>query len=295
MAILAWDDTDTWDNATDTWDGTNLPPGDKVRAAWKFNRSMLKGGDELKLGGTAAGGVTITTPHTWVHEEPVSAALLNREIRDRLNQTFPALAQAAGDLFYSDSAHHVARLPIGPLGAHLKEGPDLLPQWSSMPELIGYREFSAGGTYARTPFPGSLAGLTGPGFGTRTFAIVPSPGGGNVAIDFVVPASGAIIAEATWNSFSGKYLSPPNPDGSLFTWFALADGGGSVISGTQLAIGLVHGSATRYRMRVSGLDVGSHATLQLASCVSVYSYWYQSGTDVDGIDYGPLTFGIYEA
>lgn len=51
-----------------------------------------------------------STPRTFVANEIISASLLNTHIRDQLNETVPAKAVAAGDIFQATAANAIARL-----------------------------------------------------------------------------------------------------------------------------------------------------------------------------------------
>lgn len=59
-----------------------------------------------------------TEPRTWVANEIVTAAYLNG-VRDILNLTAPALAQAKGDLIAGASANAPTRVPVGADGTML--------------------------------------------------------------------------------------------------------------------------------------------------------------------------------
>lgn len=49
--------------------------------------------------------MTWTTPSTWTTSQVVTAADLNTDIRDNMNETSAATASAAGDLVYADAAN----------------------------------------------------------------------------------------------------------------------------------------------------------------------------------------------
>lgn len=71
-----------------------------------------------------------TTPRDWVHGELVTAAIMNQHVRDNLQETAVAKAQAAGDLFYATGAHALTRLPIGSNGQILTVSGGL-PVWTN--------------------------------------------------------------------------------------------------------------------------------------------------------------------
>ena len=55
-----------------------------------------------------------TTPRTWTTGETVTAALMNAQVRDNLNETDAASVSAAGDLVYADAANSMgSSLAIG--------------------------------------------------------------------------------------------------------------------------------------------------------------------------------------
>jgi len=54
-----------------------------------------------------------STPRTWVTGEVLTAALLNTELRDNLNQTGPALVTTAEDILVASGANALKRLAVG--------------------------------------------------------------------------------------------------------------------------------------------------------------------------------------
>jgi hypothetical protein len=68
---------------------------------------------------------------TWVTGEVVTAATLNAEVRDALDETAVAKVTTAGDLTYATAARVLARLGIGTAGQVLVvNGGATAPQWS---------------------------------------------------------------------------------------------------------------------------------------------------------------------
>lgn len=89
-----------------------------------------------------------TAPKTWTSVVlPVSD--LNTHVRDNFNETAPAKAVAAGDLFRATGANAIARIAVGTAGQHLRVVSGL-PAWSSVRDALAVRktanESASGGT-----------------------------------------------------------------------------------------------------------------------------------------------------
>lgn len=138
-----------------------------------------------------------TAPRTWTVGEMVTAALLNQQIRDNLLLTAPALAAAAGDTFYADADHSLARLALGSANRFYRvNGGATAPQWDALsdddlyPWLIsidpaaGANSSPGTGTILNpagsNPVYGVRAVLSGNGTGAYWY--VPIVGGGTYSL-----------------------------------------------------------------------------------------------------------------
>lgn len=71
------------------------------------------------------------TQRTWADGDYVTAAYMNRYVRDALLETLPALATTEGDIFYATAANALARLAdAGDDDKMLRGSVDGEPEWS---------------------------------------------------------------------------------------------------------------------------------------------------------------------
>ncbi len=77
-----------------------------------------------------------TAPRTWTTGEIVTASIMNTHVRDNFNETVPAKAVAAGDLFYAVGMNAITRLPPGTAWQMLRmNSAGVAPEWTNPPGI----------------------------------------------------------------------------------------------------------------------------------------------------------------
>jgi hypothetical protein len=88
---------------------------------------------------------------TWVTGELITAAIMNAEVRDALDETYPAKVTTAGDLAYATAARTLARLGIGSAGQFLRVNSGATaPEWATEGLLFAQTSVAGGDTIANT-------------------------------------------------------------------------------------------------------------------------------------------------